>query len=113
VRCVGHELDNLENPKALNRITPVLLLAASTGLLYHTGESWLKALMNVLVGGHSHVLYTGTSAAAENLGLDDLIVSFIYFLKYGIPCERRLHQEKDSRQGEDGWSQHAEFKTLC
>lgn len=84
VRCIGRNFDNFG---ASPEMTSTLVLAASTGTIYHTGERWLEVSMNFLVRGHPHAFaFSGDLATAMNVQFDDLIIPFIELLQYLILC---------------------------
>jgi hypothetical protein len=75
VRCIGNNFDNLD---CSHLITPAIVLAASTGATYHTGENWLEVLMKVRAGGHPYALdITGCPVDTIDRKFDDLFVPFI------------------------------------
>ena len=108
---IGNNFDDLGHS---HQITTTLVLAASIGASYHTGERWLEVFMKVLAGGHVRAAEcSGYSVVSVDPKSDDLIIAFIQCSRFEVLSAMRLHGAEGSFEREDWWSQHAEFETIC
>jgi hypothetical protein len=117
----GCKLDKLSdtiqdlNETFLEHTISRVLIAAARYNIYAQGDTWLYALMKTLAVGSSIELdfESVPTAALISRGFDELLHSFLHFIKHEIVQEMRSWTSSHRNRASNWWEAHADFGRLC